>query len=917
MKVRFEKILNNPKSTAEQKQQAATLINFLDDDKTHAANGRIMTRAVELSNRVTLIYIPDKNGKSEASRGWRLAHELGHLIQFVYLDALPTEVRTEILDALKEPGVESTEVFANYMAGQLAIDNAELTGPDTSVEGAFAEIVKALKQVYAWAKDAFGVAPSEKMRTVEGFISALNMYADVQTGKRFDPPSDMTELGKRFFKELERANAGPYMRNGTREMTTAEFEEATRDHTEDQMFQNYVEDIQNWARRVREDPVRGLASLIRTADSELRSMGLGAIADKFHARPVSTASSHTIFRDIMIEMAPWEKQLATVLDAVPGSRIGLWEMMFNKVPTAKHLALRAERDIIIEALLLRTDVSTLSPEHAHHVTAIRNYFIRIHKWYTDPVSEGGMGLTLDKVDDYYPMMLDTLKIDKNRNDFMQRLKNDSTFTESEAQEARMKLTRDEDGGLVNGFQAAEQTSEFFGPGLASKLHRAKGKWTDALRASLVEGGYYQEDIATTMLAYTHMLVRRGVWQRAFQDKAPSINKLARYKKHSIDAKSPIAQLLLDVHEADLNESQRARVLKDILPAYAGQLGLRTNSHIRKLGAGIIIYQNLRILAFAIFSQLVDVGTLTTRGSWADAQAAMKGIMDKATREEAFIMLQEAGAMRLGLTEHVLNDQALNTFMTGKAKRINDLFFKYNGMEGWTNYMRAMGLISGRSFMKRNAAAAQAGDVTAQRYMDELGMGTSEDLATIVDWDGHSTDNKDIQAALGRYIDESMIRPEAPIRAVWASDPGYIIFSHLKGFMWGFHETFLRRVGREYSIHQNLLPLVMLGMMALPFAAVGYELRRALLGSGTQAPEGFDYIKEVIERSGLPGMFQPVLDMEQAADFGKPWGLGVAGPSVEQLYDFYARDYESWLPKALPIVAAAPGMRGWVKENMIE
>jgi hypothetical protein len=451
--------------------------------------------------------------------------------------------------------------------------------------------------------------------------------------------------------------------------------------------------------------------------------------------------------------------------------------------------------------------------------------------------------------------------------------------------------------------------EFFGPGMVFRKQRTN-KWTNKLRNELVDAGFYQEDMATVMIAYTEMAVRRAVWQTRFQETDPA--KLPRYDKHELNAKSPIAKLQLMVHEGrangDLNEWQFQRIINDILPAYAGQLGLRTNSRIRKISSMIVIYQNLRLLSMALFSSFVDVGTLMSRSGWTDHGKAFAAVFNKKSRAEMREALQAIGAMRQGLTEHVLNDQALNTFMTGNAKRINDLFFRYNGMEGWTNLMRAMGLVAGREFLQRNA---QKGTPEAQRYLDELDITKAEVLA----WDGHSTDNVRINAALNRFIDEAMIRPDPTIRPVWMSDPGYAVFAHLKGFMYGFHETFLRRVGREARIHQNLLPLMTLGMLALPFAVVGYELRRKIAG-GTTAPEGFDYFKEVVERSGMPGAFQLVIDAEQSNDFGKPFGLGVAGPAVEQLYDLVTKDLETIIPKAIPVVAQSPTLRAWVQDEIL-
>ena len=175
----------------------------------------------------------------------------------------------------------------------------------------------------------------------------------------------------------------------------------------------------------------------------------------------------------------------------------------------------------------------------------------------------------------------------------------------------------------------------------------------------------------------------------------------------------------------------------------------------------------------------------------------------------------------------------------------------------------------------------------------------------------------INAGLLRFVDESMIRPDATIRPVHVSDPGVMIFNHLKGFLWNFHGTFLQPAIHEARVHQNLLPLFTLGMLTLPFAAIGYELRRWVVSGGNPAPrlEGASYMVELFERAGMLGPWQLVMDMEQADAYGKPFMLGAAGPTAEQLFDFYDKDLSAWLPKAVPGIAASPVSRAWFQRQL--
>jgi len=953
-----------------QKNAALSYLAFLDKLKVDEPPGRINTggaSALPIEHRVMLIYVP-KHANTNIHRGWRLAHEIGHLVQRTYLDALPDKIRNLVYESVsatsteelradlkardREKGLKRSEEeydawvkriqgenFANYMAAAFAnessglvpkgsklVTDTEFNNVEATMKEHLSAIVERLRVVYEWAKlqkDKFFSGTHGRLQSFHDFVSALNTYTDIQAGKIFKPPKGMTPLGLRMVEELEAANAGPYIRYdyktdqaGAQLDQDMELTPDAEERAKDSVFQNYVDDFRAWAATLKDSPWLATKMLVYTADGELRSMGkFGTrLARAFHALPASGDPSNTIFRTIMMKAAPHFTALQAILSTVPGARISLWESMFNRNPSAKVRAERELRDQITEALLLQTPLKELSPEVKSEVKKIRGYLDRLYEWYTKD-----MGMPLEKRRDYYPMMLDTLVIEKNRGKFMEILMKHG-FSETQATRERQKLTRDEDGGLTNGFQEDLNTQfDFLGPGFSSARPRAdrNTQWSDELRADLVAEGFYQHDIATTLIAYTEMMTRRAVWTQRFQEKShlsPTTQLKKEYERFGLNIHSPIAKLQLMISQArargEINEWQFNRIVKDILPAYAGQLGLRTNSHVRRLSAGVVIYQNVRLLSLAVLSSFVDVGTLFLRGGWSDHRAPLQLILNKATREEAFEMLEAIGAMRQGLTEHVLNDQALNTFMTGNAKRINDLFFKYNGMEGWTNLMRAMGLVSAREFIQRNARKAREGDALAIRYLAELGI-TEQDEAG---WDGHSTDRERINFALNRYIDEAMIRPDPSIRPVYMSDPGYSIFSHLKGFLYGFHETFLRRVGREAVIHQNLLPLLMLGMLALPFAAVGYELRRKITGSKS-APEGFDYFLEVVERSGMPGAFQLVVDMEQADAFGKPFAVGIGGPAVEQLYDFLTSDVATIIPRAIPVVAQSPVLRDWVRDRI--
>ena len=62
--------------------------------------------------------------------------------------------------------------------------------------------------------------------------------------------------------------------------------------------------------------------------------------------------------------------------------------------------------------------------------------------------------------------------------------------------------------------------------------------------------------------------------------------------------------------------------------------------------------------------------------------------------------------------------------------------------------------------------------------------------------------------LNRFVDESILRPNAAHRPIWASDPNYALIFHLKSFMFAFHDRILRRAWRESEMG-NIAPLLLL------------------------------------------------------------------------------------------------------------
>jgi hypothetical protein len=143
----------------------------------------------------------------------------------------------------------------------------------------------------------------------------------------------------------------------------------------------------------------------------------------------------------------------------------------------------------------------------------------------------------------------------------------------------------------------------------------------------------------------------------------------------------------------------------------------------------------------------------------------------------------------------------------------------------------------------------------------------------------------IRAALAQMVDESILRPNAAQRPIRASDPHLQLIFHLKSFMWSFYDRILSRVASE-GAEGNFVPALYL-MGFIPAMIAADWLRDMLLywGGGNPRKRNWgvaDYVWSGAQRSGLNGLGQLLIDVQNDRQFGGVGYESFAGPSFEAL-----------------------------------
>lgn len=417
--------------------------------------------------------------------------------------------------------------------------------------------------------------------------------------------------------------------------------------------------------------------------------------------------------------------------------------------------------------------------------------------------------------------------------------------------------------------------------------------------------FQSKDLASIMTSYTQRGIHRAEYASFFGNNGETITKK-----------------FLEAQRQGATTEDLAMARKATM-ALEGTLGYDTNPQLKELMAGIMTYQNILLLPLSLFTNLVDpLGIALKSGDMKEAWHAftygIKGLVDQV--RGAGPDAQTEIAMMLGIVDEqnmldamgqVYNSMHMSSFM----KKINNKFFRYNGMEMWNQRMRVAAMGAAERFIltnmevlnRRNAladpfhprrsteVASEKVLADAKRYLDELGI-TSRDVVLTPDGrlsltkeqfeaSGMSRtqaleSEKRIQAAMFKWVDGAVLRPNAAHRPIWGSDPRFQLVMHLKQFTFSFQNVILRRVGEEMK-HGNMAPGFILASY-VPFMFAADVLKGSLTGTVQTTSDLFTVASASIGRSGILGTGIFGSDAVEDVHRGNLPGTSFAGPAFSHL-----------------------------------
>ncbi len=683
----------------------------------------------------------------------------------------------------------------------------------------------------------------------------------------------------------------------------------------------------------------------RTArDTVLKRAGQASLDAWKAISPVVEATLYPVQRRLLKTGVPELRQLAELMAPIAGQRREGEPYLIAKARRTAQLQGRYQEmttgwnddlkreiwDLLYDPERLKNAPASEAVTQAKKVQAL---FRQYHK-YASPI------IKLKFRNDYVPWVMNTKAIQDDAASFlhMLRLPKHQSEIDSIAKSWQMDpkyvpqrildhILDQKGSTAVGNAPQTTQHSPYFGFSEVRVLDFLYENGTKAEREVL--RSWLDQNLDHTVYMYAEQLVKRTEFTRLLGENGDQLTQLL--KSAQANGASPgdvqlghdFVAAMLGYHGRETN-----RALHRLFGKEAPDREV-INPVLKNAMAGAMVMQNLAILGLATFTSLIDPVTVGVRTG--DFTTAMKAYSAGAGEVWAAVKNQIPGRQKqktrmnelahsIGIIEERLVMESLSwqyssTYLPHWLNAINEGFFKLIMLNQWTQLTRTMATAGGEQFL----LAHRNGNETdsSLRYLEELGLrvgdvkeangqlqmleGAQRKTATPEEL---AADNR-VRAALFQFVDESIIRPSPNTRALWMSDPHYMLIGHLKGFMFAFHEQILRRVWNEIG-NKNFGPGIML-LSLIPAMLAANVLRGMVKGAATgeEPPDDpfFQAWWEAAQRAGLTGIFQVFFDAKRDVEYGGSPLSSALGPTwdntITKLPEIMSGD-ESAIVDQLPL-----------------
>ncbi|MBF83956.1 MAG: hypothetical protein CL489_05705 [Acidobacteria bacterium] len=361
--------------------------------------------------------------------------------------------------------------------------------------------------------------------------------------------------------------------------------------------------------------------------------------------------------------------------------------------------------------------------------------------------------------------------------------------------------------------------------------------------------------------------------------------------------------------------------RDAVRAILGKVRGPMDPLARKMnswGLTSVIFTTLTFTVFASFPDLAGPFLRSNEfSSFLTGAESLRHYFNN--KQEAIQFAIDIGAVTMDTLSSMYINAAEMDYMTPGSKKATDFFFKAIMLDQFTRFTRVFAAQMGKQFLL-NLARSTDTSGRAQRNMVELhGDLTKEKILAWEEsgFDFSTPEGKIMSEAIYTFVNESIIRPNAAQRPIWASNPYFALVWQLKGFFYAYGKTIvggqyreMKNRYKEAGIQGAAVPLSMMALMVLPLTLLGLELREwtkwGLAGVLPFAERDDKYFRtdnmdwgtwlfELFDRSGMAGAFGILFPLLPGQHFGGPYetGADILGPAFGKGFDLYKHGPFDW------------------------
>jgi hypothetical protein len=406
-----------------------------------------------------------------------------------------------------------------------------------------------------------------------------------------------------------------------------------------------------------------------------------------------------------------------------------------------------------------------------------------------------------------------------------------------------------------------------------------------------------------LMKYVRHVITRSEWKR---------------NTHDADGRDMLAPELDKLPEAKRKEAVAT------LERYLGYTDKPLNPRLSKAMSWMQLFNWVTLLPLATIGSIPEFGgAIVNTKEFNGFGMAKNAILSRIQNPEQAIQL----ARTLGVTHStVMGNLGLTEadaeYLDPRVRKYSDAFFSKIGLDYFTRYTREFASVMSVEFLTTHANPETQID-RSERYLKDHGV-TAEQVKS---WhnrqvDGaHYTfegeDGKAVMGAMQRFVDNSMLKPNAAERTSWGNDPRYQLIWSLKAYLMSFGKVILGGIKREMQMRlaegdTTLAKLSSVGMMGLltaaafmPLAALSLELRELAKAMIAGVLPGVDvnaryfrsdrmdvmtYLGELFDRGGLAGPMAIFGMVGKSAEWGESQGLGPIGVGLKALSPIFGPTY---------------------------